>query len=201
MAQCARSRQGEQAGFRCRWRRARSRGMLDVRLALVGTGAIGSYLLDAISSGAGGPVEIVSIADVGERAEELARLADRVGCAWHTDAAAVLGDEPQIVVEAASPHVVRGFAGGWLAGGVDVLVMSVGALADPTLLAELTRVADAAGRHVYVPSGAVGGLDVLRAARIGGLDSVQLTTTKPPRALRGAPYLEWNGIDVDAIRE
>ena len=66
--------------------------MVDVRLALVGTGAIGSYLLDAIASGAGGPLEIVAIADVRERADELARLAERVGCAWHTDAAAVLGD-------------------------------------------------------------------------------------------------------------
>ena len=54
-------------------------------------------------------------------------------------------------------------------------------------------------RHVLVPSGAVGGLDVLRAARIGGLDTVELRTTKPPRALRGAPYLAAHRIDVDAF--
>ena len=170
-----------------------------MRVAIVGTGAIGSFLIDAILAGDAGNVEVAAVADVQDRAADLALLAGRIGCAWHTNAAAVLDDGPQIVVEAASPSVVREFAGGWLAGGVDVLVMSVGALADPTLLAELTRIAAGSGRHVHVPSGAVGGLDVLRAARIGGLESVQLTTTKPPRALRGAPYLVWHGIDVDAI--
>jgi len=170
-----------------------------VRLAVVGTGAIGTYLLDGIAAGNAGPIDVVALADLPARSEELARLAARVGASWHTDSLAVLESTPDVVVEAASPGVVREYAGRWLAGGANVLTMSVGALTDPGLLADLAAAADRANRHVLVPSGAVGGLDVLRAARIGGLDTVELRTTKPPRALRGAPYLAAHRIDVDAF--
>jgi aspartate dehydrogenase len=50
-----------------------------------------------------------------------------------------------------------------------------------------------------VPSGAIGGLDILKGARIGGLEECRLTTTKPPRALKGAPGIMELGIDLDAI--
>ena len=170
-----------------------------MRLALVGTGAIGTYLLDAIAAGAAGPIDVVAIADVPDRAEHLGRLAARFGSAWHTDPLDVLKAAPDIVVEAAAPAVVRAFAAGWLAGGASVLTMSVGALADPVLLRNLTAAAERSGRHVLVPTGAIGGLDAIRAARIGGLDAVQLRTTKPPRALKGAPYLVAAGVDVDAF--
>lgn len=170
-----------------------------MRLAMVGTGAIGGHLVEAIAAGAAGPVEIVAIADIPERAEHLRALAGRIGCAWYTDPLSVLAAAPAIVVEAASPAVVHQFAASWLEGGADVLTMSVGALADPVLLAALAETARRSGRHVHVPSGAVGGLDVLRAARIGGLDSVELRTTKPPRALRGAPYFETHPVDLDAL--
>jgi aspartate dehydrogenase len=172
-----------------------------VRLALVGTGAIGTYLLDGIAGGNAGRIEVVALADLPERSEELAARAGLVGATWHTDPMAILESRPDVVVEAASPAVVREFAGRWLAGGANLVVMSVGALADPGLLADLAATAERMDRHVFIPSGAVGGLDVLRAARIGGLHSVELRTTKPPRALRGAPYLATAGIDVDAFRE
>jgi aspartate dehydrogenase len=172
-----------------------------MRLALVGTGAIGGHLLNAIAAGDAGPIEIVAIADTPDRRDHLARLAGSLACAWHTDALDVLSAMPDIVVEAATPAVVREFAGRWLDAGADVLTMSVGALADPELLRDLASIAARTGRHVLVPSGAIGGLDAIRAARIGGLDAVELRTTKPPRALRGAPYLVAAGTDVDSITE
>ncbi len=172
-----------------------------MRLALVGTGAIGGYLLAAIAAGEAGVIDVVALADTPDRAEPLAELAGRLGCAWFTDPLAVLNAAPDIVVEAASPHVIRDCAGRWLDGGADVLAMSVGALADPSLLRELTASAQRTGHHVLLPSGAIGGLDAIRAARIGGLDAVELRTTKPPRALRGAPFLVEREIDVDAFTE
>lgn len=172
-----------------------------MRLALVGTGAIGAHLLNAIAAGDAGRIEVVAIADVPDRHEHLARLASDLACTWHTDPMDVLSATPDVVVEAASPAVVREYAGRWLDGGSDVLAMSVGALADPDLLRDLAATAARADRHVLVPSGAIGGLDAIRAARIGGLDEVRLRTTKPPRALRGAPYLLASAFDVDAVTE
>jgi aspartate dehydrogenase len=174
---------------------------VDVRIAVVGTGAIGAHLLDAMAAGRAGPIEIVAIADVPGREDHLSDLAARYHCAWHIDPLAVLRESPDLVVEAAAPSVVRQYAQDWLEGGADVMVMSVGALADLDLLESLSLEASHTGRRVLVPSGAVGGLDVLRAARIGGLDEVELRTTKPPRALKGAPWFERHPVDLDGLSE
>ncbi len=172
-----------------------------MRLALVGTGAIGEYLLNALAAGEAGPIEVVALADTPDRRDHLSGLAGRLACTWHTDPMDVLNATPDIIVEAAAPAVVREFAGRWLDGGADVLTMSVGALADPALLRDLAAIAQRTGRHVLVPSGAIGGLDAIRAARVGGLESVELRTTKPPRALRGAPYLVAAGTDLDGLTQ
>jgi len=172
-----------------------------MRVAIVGAGAIGSYLADRIVAGAAGDVQLVAIADLPERSAYLAQRALELGCRWFIEPTAVLGEGPDVVIEAVSPAVVRANALAWLEGGADVLVMSVGALADADLLDRLAATAGRLGRQVLVPSGAVGGLDVLRAAAVGGLDAVELRTTKPPAALRGAPYLVQHGIDVNSITE
>jgi aspartate dehydrogenase len=112
----------------------------------------------------------------------------------------VLHHEPSIVIEAAGPHVVREYAIPLLERGANVFVMSAGALAEAAFL---SQVQDALRRHsgrVYVPSGAIGGLDVLRAAAMDGLEEVQLTTTKPPAGLRDAPWFLEHPVDWKAIR-
>jgi len=172
-----------------------------MRVAIVGAGAIGSFLADRIVAGAAGTAQLVAIADLPERRDFLTERATRLGCRWFDDPAAVLGERPDVVVEAVSPTVVRSHALAWLEGGADALIMSVGALVDADLLDRLGAAASRLGRHVLVPSGAVGGLDVLRAASIEGLAEVELRTTKPPAALRGAPHLAQLGIDIDAIQE
>ena len=78
--------------------------------------------------------------------------------------------------------------------------MSVGALADETLLGTLADAAERLGRRVHVPAGAIGGLDVRRAAALDRLDEVTLVTSKPPHVLAGAPFFDANPIDLPAIR-
>jgi len=56
-------------------------------------------------------------------------------------------------------------------------------------------------KSIYVPSGAVCGIDGVRAAAIGKIKRVTLTTRKPPKGLRGAPYLEKRKIDIDKIKK
>ena len=47
-----------------------------------------------------------------------------------------------------------------------------------------------------VPTGALLGLDAVRAAAEGKVESVTIESRKPPRGLEGAPYLVQHGIDV-----
>jgi aspartate dehydrogenase len=70
-----------------------------------------------------------------------------------------------------------------LAAGIDVISISVGALADPALLAEVERAATSGGARLRIPSGASAALDAISAASVSGLDRVVHTVRKPPATL------------------
>ncbi|CAN7770189.1 aspartate dehydrogenase [Variovorax sp. LjRoot175] len=66
-------------------------------------------------------------------------------------------------------------------------ICSVGALAAPQVLAEILAAAKAGRTFAQLITGAVGAIDALAAAAIGGLDSVRYTGRKPPSAWLGTP--------------
>lgn len=74
-----------------------------------------------------------------------------------------------------------------LRAGLDVITVSIGALADSVLQAELSAAAMAGGSHLHLASGAIGALDALRAASNGRLDSVRYIGRKPPQGWIGSP--------------
>lgn len=94
---------------------------------------------------------------------------------------------PSVVVECASHQAVRDYVPALLRAGIDVIVVSIGSLGDSELVAALERAADEGGSRMTVVSGAIGGLDVLRSAKIAGLDSVVYTGVKPPAAWKDTP--------------
>ena len=110
---------------------------------------------------------------------------------------ALLALKPDAVVECATQGALKSCGPKVLAAGVDLLMISNGALADPELLEALRQAALQGGSRLYVPSGAVGGLDVLAAARLGGLDEVRQFLGKPPRAWKNTPAEA--AFDLDAL--
>lgn len=76
------------------------------------------------------------------------------------------------------------------------MALSAGATLDGDFLESLLSAAQASGARIWVPSGALGALDVVRAARVGDVTSITLTTTKPPLALADAPWVVDQGIDL-----
>jgi aspartate dehydrogenase len=152
-----------------------------LRLGLIGYGAIGRRVAEAVAVGLAGPVELRAVL-----VREPARYGAVPGGAMLTaDRAAFLAEPTELVVEAAGHDAVRQHGEAVLAAGRDLLVVSVGAFADDALLARLRAAATAAGRQILVPSGAIAGLDAISAAAVGGLDTVRITTRKPPAAWRG----------------
>jgi aspartate dehydrogenase len=99
----------------------------------------------------------------------------------------LIAARPQLVAEAAGHEAVRECAPSLLMSGVDVLLVSAGALADAGLRASLDAAALRSRARWSVCSGAVGGLDILAAARLAGLQDVLYTSRKPPLAWRGTP--------------
>ena len=93
------------------------------------------------------------------------------------------------VIEAAHPSISSSVAELALKNNKYVLIMSVGGLLKFPFKQLRDLIAKTSGR-LYCPSGAIAGVDALLAAQVGGIRRVRLVTTKPPQALKGAPYFK-----------
>ncbi|WP_048149489.1 aspartate dehydrogenase [Methanolacinia paynteri] len=114
------------------------------------------------------------------RAEEISKL---TGAGSFSSFEEFIKEDLDIVVEAASVTAVHEFAREVLENGKDIVILSVGALADPGLKNELKETAKRTGRRIYIPSGAIMGLDNLKIGRISNISKLLLRTTKNPRSL------------------
>ena len=94
---------------------------------------------------------------------------------------------PQLVAEVAGQAAVAEHGDKVLRSGIDFLVISVGALADPALLGQLKSAAHDGNSRILLPAGAIGGIDAIAAMRVAGLTSVRYRSRKPPAAWRGSP--------------
>jgi aspartate dehydrogenase len=171
-----------------------------MRLGLIGCGSIGSAVVKAIAKGSLPGVDLVGATDTAG-IERAANLTAAAHCPFFANVPALLDTKPDLVLEAASVEALRSYAPGILESGADLMMVSVGALADAEFCGRLMDQAKREGRHIYVPSGAIGGLDIIKAAVFGGLEECTLTTTKPPRAFAGATCVIERGMDLEAIRE
>ena len=168
------------------------------RVGLLGCGTIGSQLAISVDSDKIVNASLVALFDVAEG--NLQNLKSKLHSSpeAYSDFGRFLASTADIVVEAASQDAVRSFGKSILEEGKDMMVMSVGALADGTFLSELLQAAAKKGCRIYVPTGAIAGIDAIRSVR-HLLDSVTLTTTKNPKALAGAPFLETSKLKIDDI--
>ncbi len=103
-----------------------------------------------------------------------------------------------LVVEAAPAGALHEIATATLSAGKDLMVLSCGALLDR---ADLFDLAERTGATIFVPSGAIAGLDGVASAAAGQVDSITMVTRKPPEGLRGAPGIEASGVNLDTVDE
>ncbi len=144
-----------------------------LRLGLIGFGSIGR-----------GVVRLLTPEDGIEVVGALVRNPGRTAAVPLCETLAqLLAAQPEVIVEAAGHEALRCYGPSVLRSGVDLIVLSVGALADPALEAELREAATVGGSRAMVAPGAIGGLDALSSAAVGGLERVTHTTRKPARAL------------------
>jgi aspartate dehydrogenase len=109
-----------------------------------------------------------------------------------------LAQRCDVIVETLPRALFRAVAEPALRHGRTFVPLSVGALLEETDLVELAR---ANGARIIVPTGALLGLDAVRAAAEGEIASVTIVTRKPPKGLLGAPYLIEHAISVDGLTE
>ncbi|MDW8371318.1 MAG: aspartate dehydrogenase, partial [Geminicoccaceae bacterium] len=167
-----------------------------LRVAIAGLGAIGRTVAERLDRGIEG-LELVAVS-ARDRAAAEARLRATVSRPVPVLTVDRLAEIADVVVECAPATVFRAIAEPAVAHGRILLPLSVGALLDHLDLVERAR---ATGARILPPTGALLGLDAVRAATEGTIRSVTMVTRKPPAGLAGAPYLVERGIELDALRE
>ena len=158
-------------------------------VALAGLGAIGLPLARALDLGIDG-LRLVAVA-TRDQVKARARMAGFRAAPALVDFVTLA--DADIVVEAAPASLFERIAVPAIEAGRIFIPASVGALL-PRM--HLVRRARQTGARIVVPTGALLGLDAVRAAAEGRIDSITIETRKPPSSLIGAPYLEKHGIDM-----
>ncbi len=153
-------------------------------IALIGFGAIGRVVAERLVAAPGGARLVgVLVRSGGKEAREIlppdVALLDGIG--------GLQDLAPDIVVECAGQEALAQYAPELLGAGIDVMAVSTGALARPGALEAWRAKAEAGGARLFIPAGAIAGLDGLGSHRLAGLTRVIYTSTKPPVAWRGTP--------------
>ena len=167
------------------------------RIGLLGCGAIGTSIAMAIDSGKI-PGLLTHVYDKSDTAAQ--ELVDKLNTkpTIVTNSHLLSSNLVDIVVEAASQSAVRDIALGVLQNRRDIMIMSVGALADETIRDILITACKDYNRRVYIPSGAIAGLDALRSVR-DEIQSISIVTTKHPKSLKGAIFFEYHPMDLTTL--
>jgi aspartate dehydrogenase len=168
----------------------------DLEVGLIGLGSMGSYVAREILAGKVPGVKLTAAADVKSPPADLLHDLENHSVAL-VESYECLADYPlKLVIECASQKAVKECARFFITKGMDLLVMSVGALVQGSLFSDLAAAAEERGCRIYIPSGAVGAIDALHAAKLGGLKEVSLTTRKPPRSLGKV-----EGLNLEELKE
>ncbi|WP_193186887.1 aspartate dehydrogenase [Nisaea sediminum] len=165
-----------------------------LKVGIGGLGAIGLTLARAVTDGTLPDLELgaVSARDADKARKNLSAIG--------ADAPVVplesLAEHCDIVVECAPAAVFETVARSAIEAGRIFVPVSIGALLNHM---DLVGRAKETGARLVLPTGALIGLDAVRAAAEGEIASVTLETRKPPRGLAGAPYLVENDISVEHL--
>lgn len=174
-----------------------------LKVALLGCGMIGKTLASAIAKGRAGEAELVGLCDLIE--ENVQRIAKNLGLEGilitSNPNKLIENSDADLIIEAASQKAVNNFAIKIIKSGKNLMIMSVGALVDQKLYEELKKTAEIFGKKIYLPSGAICGLDGIKGASIEKISEISLTTRKNPVSLVGAPYIITNKIKLEEIKE
>ncbi len=166
-----------------------------LRVGIVGLGSIGLVVAQALDRGMPGLVlAAVSASDQASARDKVSILR----CAPRVCTAPDLAGLVDVVVEAVPTAAVAVVIGPAIEAGRTVIACSSAALlTHPALIGRARET----GARILVPSGAILGLDALRAAAEGRIEGVTLETRKPPAGLAGAPHLIATGVDLAGLAE
>lgn len=165
-----------------------------LHVSMIGCGAIGVGVMELLKSD---PEVVFDLVIVPETALEQAGATVRSLAPGARVGVALGGARPDLLIECAGHRAIGEHIIPALESGIPCMVVSVGALSEEGLAEKLEQAAQRGNTQVQLLSGAIGAIDALAAARIGGLDSVVYTGRKPAGAWKDTPAEEL--FDLDAL--
>jgi aspartate dehydrogenase len=164
-------------------------------VGIAGLGAVGLGVARRLEMGIPGLVlAAVAVRDAEKARRSLPDAGGRIAIV----AAEALAQSCNIVIECLPPALFRAVAIPAIDAGRIFMPLSVGRLLENWDLVERAK---ASGARILAPTGALLGLDAVRAAAEGTIHSVKMITRKPPDGLDGAPYLVEHGISLEGLKE
>ena len=168
-----------------------------VRIGIIGCGTIGSILAKTIQSRFAHFASLAYVSDINPA--QIEKLRKKIKSArFRSVLISELIKKSDFVIETASVRAAEEVIPQALKQGKDVLILSVGGI---LRVKNLDHLLARSSGHIYVPSGGIAGVDAVLAARIGQIKSIQITTRKPLRSLRNAPFFLKNGIRPEKIKK
>lgn len=164
-------------------------------VGLAGLGAVGLDVARRLIAGVPGlALTAVAVRDVEKAKRALPQIGDSIPVRKATE----LANDCDVVVECLPPALFREVALSAIDKGRIFMPLSVAQLLENEDLIERAK---QKGARILVPTGALIGLDAVRAAAEGKIHSVKMVTRKPPAGLEGAPYLQARSISVTGLKE
>ncbi|MCH7865553.1 MAG: aspartate dehydrogenase [Proteobacteria bacterium] len=168
-----------------------------LRVGIAGLGTVGlpvARWLDENAGGGAGGLVLAAVSAANEKRAE-GRVAE-FKAPVPVVALAELAEGADVIVECAPPELFAEIAEPAIQAGRVLIPLSVTSLLERM---DLVALAAETGARIMVPTGALLGLDALRAAALGTIHSVTMVTRKPPRALKKVKYVAELGVDLDAL--
>ncbi len=137
------------------------------RLGIVGCGFLGNIIADAWKKGLLPDYELVGVTS--RTWESAQKTAEKTGAKACQNVDELLALKPDYVAEAASVKTVKEIGEKVLKSGSDLIVLSIGALADDAFYQAIIKTAKETGHKIHIASGAIGGFDVLQTMQVMSL--------------------------------
>ena len=174
-------------------------------ISIIGCGAIGSELALSVDRMMIENVTISSLLDIKhENAEILkSKLSNNNPVIFNDFSEYIKSDnfkDVDIVVEAASQNALTSYLNSIISLKKDALVMSVGAFANPEFFSQIIKNVEKNDTNLYLPSGAIAGIDAIKSVR-SSISYVTITTTKNPNSLKDSPFFKKTNLTIDSIKK
>lgn len=170
--------------------------MSKLKLGIIGCGAIGSSVANFVDKKLNKRIELVGIYDVEKN--KIKSLLKKLNRKPQFQEWAEVIENSELTVEAANIEAAKKLILEGIKYKKALIILSVGVFVKHPRLLSLIKKSQS---KLYIPSGAICGVDGLNSLSLGQIKKLELITSKPPRSLEGIPYLVEKKIDVLNIKK